>query len=254
MSNVIKTSKTCGIVLAGGNGTRLHPLTHAISKQLLPVYNKPMIYYPIATLAGMGIKDIMIITAPDQQELFKDALGPLKLHEKLGVNLVFRIQENPRGLPEAFLIAADWVKFNDVVLILGDNIIINNSPIIAEGNSIFTFEVSHPERYGVVETHPNGFIKQLVEKPQHFISNDAVIGLYSFRGESKICQLARTLKPSARGELEIVELIKLVNQLDFPVRVHKLDGFWFDAGNHDDLLDCANLVRAIETRSSRKLL
>lgn len=236
-----------GVILAGGAGTRLLPLTHAISKQLLPVYKNPMIYYPIATLANMGIKDIMVITALDQLELFKQALKGLNLD----VNLTFRTQDAPRGLPEAFIIAEEWIGADEVALILGDNIIINNTPIRAEPNTIFTFEVSHPERYGVIKTN-GGYIEALVEKPKEFISKDAVIGLYVFR--SIVCKLAKMLRPSQRGELEIVDLIKLVDSLDSRIRVHKLDGFWFDAGNHDDLLDCANLVRAIETRSSRKLL
>lgn len=236
-----------GIVLAGGHGTRLYPLTHAISKQLLPVYKNPMIYYPIATLANMGITDIMVITAPDQLELFKRALTGLKLD----VHLTFATQDSPRGLPEAFIIAEEWIGADEVALILGDNIIINNTPIRAEPNTIFTFEVAHPERYGVVKRDGWG-IGELVEKPKEFISNEAVIGLYIFR--SIVCKIAKLLTPSERGELEIVELIKMVNVLDSRVQVHKLDGFWFDAGNHDDLLDCANLVRAIETRSSRKLL
>lgn len=237
-----------GVILAGGAGTRLLPLTHAISKQLLPVYKNPMIYYPIATLANMGIKDIMVITAPDQLEMFKATLKGLNLD----VNLTFRTQDSPRGLPEAFIIAEEWIGADEVALILGDNIIINNTPIKAKPNSIFTFEVVHPERYGVVKTNAAGGIATLIEKPQKYVSNEAVIGLYIFTHH--VCQFAKMLKPSDRGELEIVELIKLVNHIDSPVQVHKLDGFWFDAGNHDDLLDCANLVRAIETRSSRKLL
>ena len=232
-----------GIVLAGGRGTRLYPLTHAISKQLLPVYKNPMIYYPIMTLRDMGITDIMIITTPEQQPLYKQALQHVTQ-----VNLTFEIQPEPAGLPQAFIIAESWLAGDDVALVLGDNIIINNAPISPVINSIFTFEVTHPERYGVVDIK-HGYIKNIVEKPQTFVSNDAVIGLYVF--DNNACEIAKNLKPSARGELEIVDLIKAINDIN-GVYVQKLDGFWFDAGNHDDLLDCANMVRAIEQRSSKK--
>jgi glucose-1-phosphate thymidylyltransferase len=232
-----------GIILAGGRGTRLYPLTHAISKQLLPVYKNPMIYYPIMTLRDMGITDIMIITTPEQQPLYKQALQHVTQ-----VNLIFEVQPEPAGLPQAFIIAESWLAGDDVALVLGDNIIINNAPISPVINSIFTFEVTHPERYGVVDIK-HGYIKNIVEKPQTFVSNDAVIGLYVF--DNNACEIAKNLKPSARGELEIVDLIKAINDIS-SVYVQKLDGFWFDAGNHDDLLDCANMVRAIEQRSSKK--
>jgi glucose-1-phosphate thymidylyltransferase len=232
-----------GIVLAGGKGTRLYPLTHAVSKQLLPVYKNPMIYYPIMTLRDMGITDIMVITTPEQQSLFKQALRHIN-----DVDLTFEVQPEPAGLPQAFTIAEKWIAGDDVALVLGDNIIINNAKINATPNSIFTFEVTHPERYGVVKTK-NGYIEQIVEKPTSFVSNDAVVGLYVF--DNSACHWAKHLKPSARGELEIVDLIKKINEIN-GVYVQKLDGFWFDAGNHDDLLDCANMIRAIEQRSNRK--
>lgn len=234
-----------GIILAGGRGTRLHPLTHAVSKQLLPVYKNPMIYYPIMTLRDMGIKDIMIITTPDQHALFKQALANVTQ-----VNLTFAIQPEPAGLPQAFIIAESWLAGDDAALVLGDNIIINNAKIKPKVNSIFTYEVMHPERYGVVKCK-NGYIDEIVEKPQTFVSNDAVIGLYVF--DNAACHWAKVLKPSKRGELEIVDLIAAINEAN-GVHVQKLDGFWFDAGNHDDLLDCANMVRAIEQRSSRKFI
>jgi glucose-1-phosphate thymidylyltransferase len=231
-----------GIVLAGGKGTRLYPLTHAVSKQLLPVYRNPMVYYPIMTLRDMGIKDILIITTPEQQELFAEALAHVSQ-----VNLSFAIQHKPSGLPEALVIAQEWLKGDDVVLILGDNIIINNTSIDYKPNCIFTFQVSHPERYGVVKIVDNK-IDHIAEKPQHWVSNDAVIGLYMFTNDA--CEVAATLKPSARGELEIVDLIREMDR-KHQMHVQKLEGFWFDAGNHDDLLECANLVRAIEHRSNR---
>lgn len=238
-----------GIILAGGKGTRLLPLTQAISKQLLPVYKYPMIYYPINTLASMGIKDIMVITMPDQLQMFKNTL--CNIEEQLQVNLTFAIQNEPKGLPEAFIIAEQWLNGDDVVLILGDNIIISNEAIEPDCNTIFTFPVQHPERYGVVTTDSRGCIDKIVEKPQAFISNNAVIGLYAFSNAA--CDVAKQLKPSKRNELEIVDLIQNMNIIS-NVKVKKLSGFWFDAGNCDDLLDCANLVRAIEQRSSKPLI
>lgn len=234
-----------GIILAGGKGTRLYPLTRAVSKQLLPVYRNPMVHYPIMTLRDMGIKDIMIITTEDQQQLFVEALQNITQ-----VNLTFAVQHEPRGLPEAFTIAKEWLNGDDVVLILGDNIIINNAPIEYKPNSIFTFEVLSPERYGVVKI-ADGKIDCIIEKPQHFVSRDAVIGLYMFTND--VCDAAAKLKPSARGELEIVDLIREMDH-KHQMHVQQLDGFWFDAGNHDDLLDCANMIRAIEQRSSRKFI
>lgn len=236
-----------GIILAGGKATRLYPLTHAISKQLLPVYKHPMIYYPINTLIEMGITDILIIVDPTQLHLFREALKHIQCSAKISLTT----QLAPKGLAEAFIIAEEWLDGDDATLILGDNIVINNHPITPIKNTIFTFKVQHPERYGVAQVDDKGNISKLVEKPQTFISNDAIIGLYVL--DNKACEIAKNLKPSPRGELEIVDLILSLNQLQ-SIKVQKLDGFWFDAGNHDDLLDCANLVRAIETRSSKKII
>ena len=239
-----------GIILAGGKGTRLLPLTRAISKQLLPVYKHPMIYYPNNTLVSMGIKDIMIITALDQQQMFKDTLSDVE--QQLQVRLTFAVQQEPKGLPEAFIIAEQWLEGDDAVLILGDNIIISNEPMQIKCNSIYTFPVAHPERYGVVTTDERGCIKQIVEKPPQFVSKDAVIGLYCFSNAA--CSLAKQLKPSKRNELEIVDLIQSLDTMHSNIHVNRLNGFWFDAGNCDDLLDCANLIRAIEQRSSKPLI
>jgi glucose-1-phosphate thymidylyltransferase len=239
-----------GIILAGGNGTRLHPLTLAVSKQLLPVYKYPMICYPINTLMQMNIKDIMIITMPDQQHLFEKALR--KIIDENDLNITFAVQHEPKGLPEAFIIAEQWLDGCDAVLILGDNIIINHDAIEMDCNSIYTFPVQHPERYGVVTCKPDGCIDELIEKPQQFISKDAVIGMYALSNAA--CQRANLLKPSKRNELEIVDLIRDMDTFDSQVKVKKLNGFWFDAGNHDDLLDCANLVRTIEQRSSKPVI
>lgn len=232
-----------GIILAGGRGSRLAPLTKAVSKQLLPVYKYPMIYFPINTLLQMGIEDILIITTPEHSNLFKETLKDLKC-----ANFSYIVQDSPRGLPEAFVLAEEWLEGSDVALILGDNIIINNAPIDCLPNTVFSYKVKHPERYGVLDFDEDGRIKNIVEKPQTYISDNAMIGLYVL--ENSACEIAKKLKPSSRGELEIVDLIKEMNK-KHPVSVLELDGFWFDAGTHDDLLDCGNLVKAIEFRTNK---
>lgn len=234
-----------GIILAGGRGSRLFPLTKGVSKQLLPVYKYPMIYYPIITLKDLGISDILIITTKNQQSIFKETLKDIK-----SVNLTFKIQEEPRGLAEAFILAEEFLDSDDATLVLGDNVIINNSKFETSPNTIYTFPVQKPEQYGVVVTNEKSEIVELVEKPTQWISNDAVIGLYTLSNAA--CFLAKTIKPSKRNELEIVDLIKLMNEFDSKVKVKKLDGFWFDCGNFDDLLDCGNLIRTIEHRTTRQ--
>jgi glucose-1-phosphate thymidylyltransferase len=230
-----------GIILAGGKGTRLSPLTNTISKQLLPVYNKPMIYYPLGTLTSMGIEDILIITADHIQcRLFQEQLKDCKL------NITYMVQGEPRGLADAFIIGESFIGSSDVCMILGDNVFIQSSPIVAEPNTIFTYKVKNPSAYGVADVQ-EGQIKNIVEKPDTYISNDAVVGLYMFY--NSCVEYAKQLKPSKRGELEIVDLIKKIMENEI-ISVHNLDGFWFDCGNHDDLLDCANLVRAIEHRTN----
>lgn len=236
---------TKGIVLAGGKGTRLYPLTQCISKQLLPVYNKPMIYYPLQTLKDMGIVDILIITADEVQcRLFQEQL---KDGSQYGLNLTYMIQEAPNGLPEAFIIGEKFIGDSDVVLILGDNVFILNAPLSADPNTIFTYQVKDPAAYGVVDVE-NGVLKRIVEKPKEFVSTNAVVGLYSFTNTA--VRLAKELTPSARGELEIVDLIRNLNSIE-SVKIKPLDGFWFDCGTHQDLLECANLIEAIEHRTTR---
>jgi glucose-1-phosphate thymidylyltransferase len=238
-----------GICLSGGLATRLYPLTRNISKQLLPIYKKPAIAYPLQTLKEMGYQDILIINADEeQQKQFKILLGD---GSKFGLNLSYAIQDKPRGLVDAFIVGEEFIKDADeVCLILGDNIIIGNSPIHPQSNTIYTYKVKDPSAYGVVEIDENGLIKQIVEKPKEFISEDAVIGLYVFSNE--VVEMAKRVTPSARGELEIVDLIRLMNEKE-GVNVEKLDGFWFDIGDHDSLLDCANLVRTIDKRSNHAI-
>lgn len=232
-----------GIILAGGSGTRLNPLTKSISKQLLPVYKYPMIYYPINTLLSMGIKDILVITTPQHQSLFKETLENLQC-----ANFSFAVQEKPSGLAQAFIIAEEWLDGSDATLVLGDNIIINNSPLNTNPNTIFSYRVKNPERYGVVVRDGEKVIS-LVEKPKEYISDEAVIGLYVLKNSA--CKIAKNLKPSARGELEIVDLILQMNSVSQDVKVVELDGFWFDAGTHDDLLDCGNFVKAVMDRTTK---
>lgn len=232
-----------GIILAGGTGTRLHPITKAICKQLLPVYNKPMIYYPLQTLIDLNISDILII-GPD--------LATIRLYETLlqnvdDVNISYKVQKSPRGLAEAFIIGKDFIGNDDVAMILGDNIFINNKLKDITPNTIFTYTVSNPEAYGVAVRNSNNTLEYVIEKPTEHISDEAVVGLYVF--DSRVSEIAKSIKPSKRGELEITSVINRYNELG-DINVMKLDGFWFDAGTHDDLLDCANLIKAIETRTS----
>lgn len=237
------------LILAGGKATRLYPITKTTSKQLLGIYKKPVIAYPLQTLKEMGYQDILIINADEeQQKQFKILLGD---GGKFGLNLTYAIQDKPRGLVDAFIVGEEFIKDADeICLILGDNIIIGNSPIHPQSNTIYTYRVKDPSAYGVVEIDENGLIKQIVEKPKEFISEDAVIGLYVFSNE--VVEMAKKVAPSARGELEIVDLIRLMNEKE-GVNVEKLDGFWFDIGDHDSLLDCANLVRTIDKRSNHAI-
>jgi glucose-1-phosphate thymidylyltransferase len=236
-----------GIILAGGKGTRLYPATHTISKQLLPVYNKPMIYYPLKTLVDMGIKDILVIVSDLlQYKLFQDQLKHL---EGEGIKLQFRVQPEPGGIPEAFIIGEEFIGQDDITLILGDNVIITPFTLSANPNTIFTYKVKNPQAYGVAVVE-DGKLKSIVEKPQEFISDTAVIGLYVFSNSA--VEIAKSLQKSARNELEIVDVISKLSETE-GVLVQELDGFWFDCGTHDDLLECANLVKAIEQRTNKKI-
>ncbi len=236
-----------GIILAGGKGTRLHPLTKAISKQLLPVYRQPMIYYPLATLKSMGVTEILIITTPEQQNLFINALTDVDPDLKLD----FAIQEEPRGIAQALLIAERWLDGSDVILILGDNIFIYTGDIeIPKNNTIYTYSVKNPAAYGVVSLKADGRIDRIVEKPLTFVSDQSVVGLYALSNHA--CSIAHKLRPSQRNELEIVDLIRELDRVE-PFTVKELNGFWFDAGTIDDLHECSDLVKAIETRTGKPL-
>jgi len=237
---------TKGIILAGGKGTRLYPSTYAVSKQLLTVYNKPMIYYPLQTLKDMGIVDILIITScEEQRRLFEQQLGDGSAFD---LCLQYAVQESPGGIPEAFIIGESFIGISDVTLVLGDNVIITNKTLKPVPNTIYTYKVKDPSAYGVAVLNQTGDLIDIVEKPKTYISDNAIIGLYTFTREAVV--IAKGLKPSKRNELEIVDLISELNFQE-GVEIEELDGFWFDCGNHNDLLDCANLVRAIEQRTDK---
>jgi glucose-1-phosphate thymidylyltransferase len=240
-----------GIILAGGSGTRLHPLTLSISKQLLPVYDKPMIYYPLSTLMSFGIKDILIITTPEDNESFKKLLGN---GENYGCNFVYEIQDKPNGLAEAFIIGKDFIKNNSVCLILGDNIFhgINFDEIEYTVNNlygglVFGYQVNDPERYGVLSFDKKGNVVGIQEKPKKPKSNFAVPGLYFF--DERVSEISVNVKPSERGELEITEIINFyLNEGN--LRVHKLPRgvAWLDTGTFDSLNQAGQYVQTIQER------
>jgi glucose-1-phosphate thymidylyltransferase len=235
-----------GIILAGGKGTRLHPLTKTTSKQLLPVYNKPMIFYPFQTLLDLGVEEILII-GPDERitntynELFGNG-------DRYDISVKYKVQESPGGIAEAFIIGEEFIGDDNVALILGDNIFVDCAFPCVEPNSIFVTAVADPSAYGVAVRNDNGTLNKVVEKPSEFISSEAVVGLYIF--DNRASEIAKTLKSSSRGELEIADMINKYKELG-DIWIEELDGYWFDAGDFDDLLDCANLIRAIETRTKK---
>jgi len=246
------SNKKYGILLAGGKATRLYPITSfGISKQLLPVFNKPMIEFPLRTLQDLKVTDVLIINADEkQQSMFKEYL---KDGTDFGMNFQYAIQESPKGIAEAFIIAEEFLKdANDVVLILGDNSFIGIDDFSkTKPNTIFTYRVNNPNAYGVVKLNEKGLLDKIVEKPQEFISDLAVVGLYYL--SKTAVEIAKTLKPSSRGEIEITDVIRIINEIE-GVKIQHIDsGFWFDCGTHDDLLECANLVKAIEKRTNRDL-
>lgn len=241
-----------GIILAGGSGTRLHPLTLVISKQLLPVFDKPMIYYPLTTLMLAGIRDILIITTPDDQAAFRKLLGT---GAQWGINLDYAVQAKPDGLAQAFVIGANFVHGHHSCLVLGDNLLyghglpesLKRASARSEGATVFGYRVDDPERYGVVAFNETGRATSIQEKPQRPKSHWAVIGLYFF--DQAVVDIAKSLKPSARGEYEITDLNNVYleqNQL----HVEQLGrGYaWFDAGTHDSLLEASEFVRVMQAR------
>ena len=249
--------KRKGIILAGGSGTRLYPLTHSISKQLLPIYDKPMIYYPLTTLMLAGIRDILIINTPHEQALFQKLLGD---GSQWGINLTYAVQPDPGGLAQAYLIGEKFVDNHPSCLILGDNIyhgsglanLLAKADSRDQGATVFGYRVNDPERYGVAEFDKTGKVIDLEEKPENPRSNYAVTGLYFY--DNQACDIAKNLAPSPRGELEITDLNKVyLQQSELMVELMGRGYAWLDTGTHDSLTDASNFIATIEKRQGIKI-
>jgi glucose-1-phosphate thymidylyltransferase len=246
-----------GIILAGGSGTRLYPITRVISKQLLPIYDKPMIYYPLSTLMQAGIREILIITTPHEQSLFRDLLGD---GSQWGIKLSFAVQESPDGLAQAFIIGESFLAGNPSCLILGDNIfhggglqeLLTRCMRRTEGSTVFGYWVRDPQRYGVVDFDKSMRVLSLEEKPSQPRSNYAVTGLYFYDGRAS--QFARDLKPSSRGELEITDLNRCYLE-DGSLHLERLGrGYaWLDTGTHESLQQASSFIETIESRQGLKV-
>jgi glucose-1-phosphate thymidylyltransferase len=257
MRMTLHTNRTKGIILAGGSGTRLYPLTQVIGKQLLPVYDKPMIYYPLSTLMLAGIRDILIITTPHEQQLFRNLLGD---GGQWGLRIQYAVQPRPEGLAQAFIIGREFIGDERVCLILGDNIfygygltgLLRNAARASVGATVFGYWVRDPERYGVAEFDADGNVTRLIEKPEKTTSNYAITGVYFY--DNQVVDLAAGLQPSARGELEITD----INNLYLDRKQLSLEKFgrgiaWLDTGTHESLMQASNFIEAIEQRQGLKI-
>jgi glucose-1-phosphate thymidylyltransferase len=256
----MQTGKMKGIVLAGGSGTRLHPITKGVSKQLLPIYDKPMIYYPISVLMLAGIQEILIISTPDDLPFFKKLLGS---GEELGLQFSYAEQPSPDGLAQAFIIGKDFIGADDVCLVLGDNIFYGQglSKLLQKAvanvqeeraSTVFGYWVSDPERYGVAEFDANGKVISIEEKPNEPKSNYAVVGLYFYTND--VVQVAQQIKPSHRGELEITTVNEhYLHQDNLCVELLGRGFAWLDTGTHDSLLEAGSFIQTIEKRQGLKI-
>jgi glucose-1-phosphate thymidylyltransferase len=246
-----------GLILAGGSGTRLHPLTSTVSKQLMPVYDKPMIYYPLATLMLAGIRDILIITTARDQSAFSELLGD---GSNWGVNISYTVQPSPDGLAQAFILGEEFIGNSPSSLVLGDNIFygggfsqkLTSAANRDKGASVFAYYVQDPERYGVVSFDQNGVARNIEEKPEHPQSHYAVTGLYFY--DNDVIDIAKEVQPSPRGELEITDINKVyLDRGDLRVEVMSRGTAWLDTGTHNSLLDAANFIRVVEERQGLKI-
>ncbi len=246
-----------GIILAGGSGTRLYPLTQSISKQIMPIYDKPMIYYPLSILMLSGIREILIISTPRDISTYKDLLGNGK---KFGLKISYAIQPSPDGLAQAFIIGEKFIGKDSVSLILGDNVfyghgfqdMLRKAARIKKGAVIFGYYVNDPERYGIAEFDKKGKVLSIEEKPEHPKSNYAITGLYFY--DNSVVKKAKSLKPSPRGELEITDLNRLyLNEKKLKLEMLGRGFAWLDTGTHESLLDASNFIQTIEKRQGLKV-